>query len=96
MGYSIVSRGHLRAMQIWRRFYAKMLLSYVKLFKLKSDRRPMLEYCSPIWFQVTVTLMNQLEHVQLRFTKRLPGFQSSSYDERCALLAIDYVDYVQI
>jgi len=31
---SIVSRGHFRSMQIWRCFYAKMLVSYVKLLNI--------------------------------------------------------------
>jgi len=35
---SIVSRGHLRSMQIWRCFYVKMLVFYVKLLQHMSDR----------------------------------------------------------
>jgi len=35
---SIVFREHLRSMQIWRCFYAKMLVSYVKLLQHMSDR----------------------------------------------------------
>jgi len=35
---SIVSREHLRSMQIWRYFYAKMLVPYVKLLQHMSDR----------------------------------------------------------
>jgi len=46
----------------------------------------MLEYFSPVWSPVAVTLINKLESVQRRFTKRLPGFQTLPYDERCALL----------
>ena len=49
----------------------------------------MLEYCSPVWSPVAVTLISQLESVQRRFTKRLPGFQTLPYDERCALLGLD-------
>ena len=60
----------------------------------------MLEYCSPVWSPVTVTLINQLESVQRRFTKRLPGFQTLPYDERCAFYwdstgVWSFVDYVQ-
>jgi len=50
----------------------------------------MLEYCSPVWspVTVTVTLINQVESVQRRFTKRLPGFQELPHDERYALLGL--------
>ena len=48
----------------------------------------MVEYCSP----VAVTLINQLESVQRRFTKRLPGFQTLPYDERCSLLGLDRLE----
>ena len=52
----------------------------------------MLEYCSPVWSPVFVSLINQLESVQQRFTKRLPGFQSLPYDDRCARLGIDRLE----
>jgi len=52
----------------------------------------MVEYCSPVRSPVTVTLINQLESVQRRFTKRLPGFQTLPYDERCALLGLDRLE----
>ena len=54
--------------------------------------RPMLEYCSPVWSPVAVTLISQLESVQRRFTERLPGFQTLPYDERCALLGLDRLE----
>ena len=52
----------------------------------------MLEHCIPVWSPVAVTLINQLESVQRRFTKRLPGFQTLPYDERCALLGLDRLE----
>ena len=54
--------------------------------------RPMLEYCSPVWSAVSVSIINQLESVQRRFTKRLPGFHSLPYDDRCARLGIDQLE----
>jgi len=56
----------------------------------------MLEYCNPVWSPVTVTLINQLEPVQRRFSKRLPGLQSLPYDERCALLGIDRLELCRL
>jgi len=52
----------------------------------------MVEYCSPVQYPVAVTLINQLESVQRRFTKRLLGFQTLPYDERCALLGLDRLE----
>ena len=54
--------------------------------------RPALEYCSPVWSPVSPTLVNKLESVQRRFTKRFPGFQSLAYDERCSLLGIERLE----
>jgi len=44
----------------------------------------------------SVTLPNDLESVQRRFTKRLPGFKSHSYDDRCARLGIDRLELNKI
>ena len=52
----------------------------------------MVEYCSAVWSPVAVTFINQLESVQRRFTKWLPGFQTLPYDERCALLGLDSLE----
>ena len=52
----------------------------------------MFEYCSAVWSRVSVSLINQLESVQRRFTNRLPRFQSLPYDDRCARLGIDRLE----
>ena len=75
---SIVSRGHVRAMQIWRCFLCKDVENLIRAFT--TYVRPMLEYCSPVWSPVSVSLINQHESVQRRFTKRLPGLRSLTYD----------------
>jgi len=54
--------------------------------------KPRLEYCSPVWSPMSVTVVNDLESVQRRFTKPLPGFKSHSYDDRCARLGIDRLE----
>jgi len=54
--------------------------------------RPLLEYRSPVWSPSSNTLTDQLESVQRRFTKRLPGLQSITYDERCTCLKIDRLE----
>jgi len=84
---SIVSCGHLRSMQIFALFLSQDARILCRAFT--TYVRPVLEYCSPVWSPVTVTLINQLESVQRCFTKRLPRFQTLPYDERCALLGLD-------
>jgi len=54
--------------------------------------RPMLEYCSPVWSPVSPNLVNPVKSVQRRFTKRLPGFCSLVYNERCARLGIERLE----
>ena len=56
----------------------------------RSAIRP--EYCSPVWSPVSVSLINQLESVQRRFTKRVPVLRSLTYDERCARLGINRLE----
>ena len=41
---------------------------------------------------MSVTLVNELESVQRRFTKRLPGFNIFTYDDRCGRLGIDRLE----
>ena len=45
-----VSRGHLRAIQIWRCFLCKDIDILLKAFT--TYVRPLLEYCSPVWSPV--------------------------------------------
>jgi len=54
--------------------------------------RPLLEYCSPVWSPTSVALVNDLESVQRRLTKRLPGFKLINYDDRSARLGIDRLE----
>jgi len=87
---SIVSRGHVRAAQIWRCFMCKDVDNLIKAFT--TYVRPMLEYCSPVWSPVSPNLVNHVESVQQRFTKRVPGFCSLVYNERCARLGIERLE----
>jgi len=68
---SMVTHAHARAMQIWRSFLCKDIDVLMRAFI--TYVRPLLEYCSPIWSPSSKTLTDQLESVQRRFTKRLPG-----------------------
>jgi len=41
--------------------------------------RPILQYCSPVWSPHRIDLINRLEDVQRRFTKKLNGLANLSY-----------------
>ena len=69
-----------------------LLLSITDMRAFITYVRPLLEYCSPVWSPSSKTLTDQLESVQWRFTKRLPGLQSITYDEHCACLKIDRLE----
>jgi len=77
-------------MQIWCCFLCKDMDVLMRAFI--TYVRPLLEYCSPVWSPSSKTLIDQLESVQQRFTKRLPGLQSITYDEHCACLKIDHLE----
>lgn len=89
--HSIVSRAHTRSMLIWRCFLCKDISNLMRAFIIYV--RPILEYCSPVWSPVSAKLVNDLESVQRRFTKRLPGLSHYPYDNRCALLGIDRLEF---
>jgi len=55
--------------------------------------RLLVEQWSPVWSHTSVAIVNDLESVQRRFTKCLPGFKLISYDDRCARLAIDRLKF---
>ncbi len=48
--------------------------------------RPKLEYNSQIWNPHQIYLINRIEQVQRRFTKRLPNLQNISYENRLRFL----------
>jgi hypothetical protein len=89
---TIVVKGHLRANQILRCFLSRDLALLTRAFI--TYVRPILEYCSPVWSPCTASLVNRIESVQRRFTKRLFGYNSLSvaYDTRCAQLGIDRLE----
>jgi hypothetical protein len=81
---SIVKSAHARANLILRCFISNDIDCLSRAFV--TYVRPLLEYCSPLWSPSTVTAINQIEAVQRRFSKRLPGLYQSSYFTRLAVL----------
>ena len=54
--------------------------------------RPVLEYASSIWSPTQIGLINRLETVQRRFTKRLPGIGHLTYRERLSALNLESLE----
>ena len=65
------------------------------IFKMlfKSLVRPHLEYGAPVWNPHTNKLKEQLENVQRRATKTIPGFSTLSYPERLRKLKMPTLAY---
>jgi hypothetical protein len=51
--------------------------------------RPILEYNSNVWNPPQKYLIDQLENVQRRFTKRVPSLKNFSYPERLGILGLE-------
>lgn len=54
-------------------FYKKLYTTYVL---------PLIDYASPVWFQLNVSEMTKLESIQRKFSKRIPGLHQLDYDDR--------------
>ncbi|KAI8489077.1 hypothetical protein Bbelb_333010 [Branchiostoma belcheri] len=63
------------------------------LILYKTIIRPHLEYGAPIWSPHTWKLATELEKVQKRATKRVPGLQDLSYTERLKKLKLPTLVY---
>jgi len=86
----MVAKAHRRANQILRCFLSRDNEILVKAFV--TYVRPILEYSSPVWSPHTLGMINSIESVQRRFTKKLCGMSSLSYDERCTCLRLDRLE----
>ena len=87
---SVVSRAHTRSNLILKCFVSRNRTTLVKAFT--TYVRPLVEYASPVWSPSTLTAIDNIETVQRRFTKRIPGLQSHSYHIRLTLLGIESLE----
>ena len=62
----------------------------------KALVRVHLEYASSVWAPYKKELINDLEKVQRRATKQLPGFKDKSYEDRLRTLKLPTLQYRRI
>ena len=76
----MVAKAHQRANTILHSFVSRDVALLVRAFIIYV--RPIVEYNSVIWSPQTVHDIEEIERVQRRFTKRLPGLKTYSYTTR--------------
>jgi len=86
----IVTRAHRLANLIHKCFASKDPPTLVHAFT--SYVRPLLEYASCVWSPYTVGLVNKVESVQRRFTKRFVCCYSLTYSLRLTKLRIENLE----
>jgi len=62
----------------------------------KTYIRPLLEYKSQIWSPYLLKDIDKIENVQRSFTKRLPGMNSKSYQQRLRALHLQSLELRRI
>jgi hypothetical protein len=86
----IVARAFTRAGLIHKCFVSRDTASLTRAFTVYV--RPLLEYGSPVWSPYHSGKIIQIERVQRRFTKRLPGLTNVSYQERLEQLGLESLE----
>ena len=76
----VVSRAFIRANLIHKCFMSRDAANLKRAFLIYV--RPLLEYASYVWSPHHVGKIKQVESVQRRFTKRLPGYVTLDYKSR--------------
>jgi hypothetical protein len=84
---NIVSKAMQRSSVLFRGFTTRDPALLCKAFI--TYIRPLLEYNCIVWNPTTVYLINLLESVQRKFTKRIPTLSDLSYSERLEALHLE-------
>jgi hypothetical protein len=86
----IVARAFIRANLIHKCFVSRDTAMLTRAFIVYV--RPLVEYASCVWSPHQVGRIAQVEAVQRKFTKRLPGFALLSYRDRLLRLGLDSLE----
>ena len=87
---NITRKAHARANLILRCFISGHRLSNINAFKIYV--RPLLEYNSSVWSPTLKYLIELLENVQRRFTKRMFGLYNLTYHQRLICLGLESLE----
>ena len=91
---NIISKANQRCGIFFRGFVSRNYGIVVKIFT--TYIRPLLEYNSHIWSPTVKYLIQKLERVQRRFTKRVPSLQHKSYRDRLLALKLEPLELRRI
>jgi hypothetical protein len=84
---SVIAKATQRAGVFFRGFISRNLALVRKT--LITYIRPILEYNSSVWNPTKKYLIDQIENVQRRYTKRVPSLSHLSYLERLSILNLE-------
>ena len=87
----MISKANQRVGLIKRSFSRLNANSFKILYK--SLVRPILEYCSVIWYPMYKAESLEIEKVQRRATKLIPGLKDISYSDRLTSLKLTTLAY---
>ena len=88
---NVVSKANSRV-GILKRTFENMSIDKFKIL-YKTLVRPILEYCTNVWYPVLIKDMSEIEKVQKRATKLVSGLENISYQERLIRLNIPTLEY---
>ena len=86
----ITRKAHARANLILSCFKSRQRESVINAFKIYV--RSILEYNSSIWSPASKQLIESLENVQRRFTKRIVGMFNLTYHQRLTHLCLESLE----
>ena len=86
----IVSTARQRIALIFRAFFTRDVKSLIIAYK--SYILPLIEFCSPVWSPHSVHDIMLLESVQRRYSKRIPGLENISYNDRLKFLNLSTLE----
>ncbi len=89
--HSIVKKAHTKGYMIRKCFLSSDRNLLIRAYN--TYVRPALEYASSIWSPSYVGLIDEIEAVQRRFTKKLGGLENLSYSDRLDILGIKSLAY---
>jgi hypothetical protein len=90
----IVARAFVRTNLLFKCFTSRDTATLVRAFI--AYVRPLLEYASCVWSPYHIVTIKQIESVQRKFTKKLPGLKDLSYSDRLVRSGIERLELRRI